>query len=75
MSRRATSSLIITLLGVSILGGAALPGISSARAAQLPHATALLSALIAELGVASVVVSHTGLREGLLLQRSRDFST
>lgn len=54
---------------------AAMPGISSARAAQLPHATALLSALIAELGVADVIVSHTGLREGLLLQRSRDFST
>ncbi len=54
---------------------AAVPGISSSRAAQLPDAAALLSALIAETGPASVVVSHTGLREGLLLQRSRDFST
>ena len=54
---------------------AAIPGISSARAAQLPHASALLAALVAELQPASVVVSHTGLREGLLLQRSRDFST
>lgn len=54
---------------------AAVPGISSSRAAQLPDAAALLSALIAETGPASVVVSHTGLREGLLLERSRDFST
>jgi len=47
---------------------AAMPGISSARAAQLPHAAALLNALVAELGPAEVVVSTTGLREGLLMQ-------
>ena len=49
---------------------AAVPGVSSARAAQLPHASALLSALVAELQPESVIVSHTGLREGLLFQRS-----
>ncbi|WP_088311498.1 Ppx/GppA phosphatase family protein [Novosphingobium sp. B 225] len=54
---------------------AAIPRISSTRAAQLPHASALLSAMVAELGPDSVVFSHTGLREGLLFQRSRDFST
>lgn len=54
---------------------ATVPGISSSRAAQLPHASALLSALIAETAPDSVIVSHTGLREGLILQRSRDFST
>lgn len=47
---------------------AAIPGVSSARAAQLPHASALLSALVAETGVADVQVSLTGLREGLLMQ-------
>lgn len=51
------------------------PGISSARAAQLADASALLAALIGETEPASVIVSHTGLREGLLLQRSRNFST
>jgi exopolyphosphatase/guanosine-5'-triphosphate,3'-diphosphate pyrophosphatase len=47
---------------------AALPGISTARAAQLPHASALLSALVAETGAKIVQVSTTGLREGLLWQ-------
>lgn len=54
---------------------AAIPGVSSARAAQLPHASALLSALIAETGVAEVQISLTGLREGLLLRGGVDFST
>lgn len=45
---------------------AALPGINTARAGQLSHASALLSALIAETGAAHVQVSTTGLREGLL---------
>lgn len=45
---------------------AALPGINSARAAQLGHASALLAALIAETGARTVQVSTTGLREGLL---------
>lgn len=53
---------------------AAIPGISSSRAAQLPHASALLAALVAETGPDSVVVSQTGLREGLVLQRSRYFT-
>lgn len=53
---------------------AAIQGISTTRAAQLPHASALLAALIAETGVDSVVVSRTGLREGLVLQRSRYFT-
>ena len=45
---------------------AALPGISSARAAQLDHAAAMLAALIAETGAQTVQISTTGLREGLL---------
>ena len=44
----------------------ALPGISSARAAQLDHAAALRAALIAETGAQTVQISTTGLREGLL---------
>ncbi len=47
---------------------AALSGISSTRAGQLSHASALLSALIAETGATQVQVSATGLREGLLSQ-------
>lgn len=45
---------------------AALPGISSDRAAQLTHASALLSALVAEAAPRDVQVSGAGLREGLL---------
>lgn len=45
---------------------AALPGISSDRAGQLAHASALLSALVAETAPRDVQVSGAGLREGLL---------
>lgn len=48
---------------------ASLPGINASRASQLPHAAALLSALIAETGAGTVQVSTTGLREGLLSQQ------
>lgn len=44
-------------------------GISSARAASLPDAAALLAVLLRELKPARVVVSGWGLREGLLAQR------
>lgn len=54
---------------------AALPGISSARAAQLDHASALLSALVAETGAKTVQVSTTGLREGLLAAKLGQLST
>lgn len=54
---------------------AALPGISSARAAQLAHASALLSALVAETGAPTVQVSRTGLREGLLAASLGQLST
>ncbi|HOA50067.1 MAG TPA: hypothetical protein PKJ55_11550 [Novosphingobium sp.] len=53
---------------------AAIPGVSAARAAQLAHASALLSALVAELGPADVEVSGAGLREGLLVTPGK-FST
>lgn len=53
---------------------AAIPGISAARAAQLGHASALLSALVAELSPADVEVSGAGLREGLLVAPA-EFST
>ncbi|MEQ1499566.1 MAG: hypothetical protein ABL914_13000 [Novosphingobium sp.] len=48
---------------------AALPRITPQRAAQLGHASALLSALLVETGARSVQVSKTGLREGLLSQQ------
>lgn len=47
---------------------AAIPGVSSARAAQLGHASALLWALVAETEPAEVVISGAGLREGLLFK-------
>lgn len=47
---------------------AAIPGVSSSRAAQLSHASALLWALVAEIGPREVVVSNAGLREGLLFK-------
>lgn len=46
---------------------AAIPGVSTSRAAQLGHASALLAALVAEIGPAEVEVSGAGLREGLLV--------
>jgi exopolyphosphatase/guanosine-5'-triphosphate,3'-diphosphate pyrophosphatase len=54
---------------------AALPKISSARAAQLGDASALLAALIAETGAPQVQVSTTGLREGLLAAQLGQLST
>jgi exopolyphosphatase/pppGpp-phosphohydrolase len=54
---------------------AAVPGISSVRAAQLGHAAALLWALIAEVGPGEVIVSNAGLREGLLFKDRQKFST
>jgi len=53
---------------------AAIPGVSAGRAAQLGHASALLSALVAEIQPADVEVSGAGLREGLLVQAAK-FST
>lgn len=53
---------------------AAIPGVSAGRAAQLGHASALLSALVAEVQPADVEVSAAGLREGLLVQAAK-FST
>lgn len=47
---------------------AAIPGIPTARAAQLGHASAMLSALVAETRPASVVASGAGLREGLVFK-------
>jgi exopolyphosphatase / guanosine-5'-triphosphate,3'-diphosphate pyrophosphatase len=47
---------------------AAIPGVSSSRALQLGHASAMLWALVAEIGPREVVVSNAGLREGLLFK-------
>lgn len=47
---------------------AGVPGVSSSRAVQLEHASALLWALIAEIGSSEVAVSGAGLREGLLFK-------
>lgn len=48
---------------------AALPGVSSARAAQLADASALLAALTLEVAPSQIVISSFGLREGLLYAR------
>ena len=48
---------------------AAIPGISSVRAAGLPDAAAMLRVMLAELQPDGVVFSSWGLREGLLFQR------
>lgn len=53
----------------------AIPGVSSGRAGQLDHAGALLRALAGETRVGEVVVSNAGLREGLLFEAARQFST
>lgn len=45
------------------------PAISSARAATIPHAAALLAVLVRLLGSSELVVSAYGLREGLLFER------
>ena len=45
---------------------AALPGVASARRSQMPAAAALLTALVDQLQPSSLVISSTGLREGLL---------
>ena len=50
---------------------AAMPGISTARAAQLSHASAMLWALVSEVGPREVVVSNAGLREGLLFKGAK----
>lgn len=52
---------------------AALPGVKTDRAAQVPHAAALLRALVVRTGAETVCVSNAGLREGLLAHRQ--FST
>lgn len=49
---------------------AAIPGVSASRAPQLGHASALLWALVAEIGPGDVIVSNAGLREGLLFMGS-----
>ncbi len=46
-----------------------IPAISSARAATLGNASALLAVLVRELGSADLIVSAHGLREGLLFER------
>ncbi len=50
---------------------AAVPGVSSVRAGQLGHASAMLHALVARTGAGAVVVSNAGLREGLLFKPHR----
>ena len=45
---------------------AALPGVASARRSQMPAAAALLTALVDQLQPSRLVISSTGLREGLL---------
>lgn len=47
---------------------AAVPGLAASRIASLPHAAALLLALLERIQPASVVFSSWGLREGLLFQ-------
>jgi exopolyphosphatase/guanosine-5'-triphosphate,3'-diphosphate pyrophosphatase len=56
-------------------GLAQFKGVSNARAAQLGDASALLAALVGEVTPGQVVVSATGLREGLLVQSAQQFST
>lgn len=46
----------------------AIPGMASNRAAQVPDAVALLSALVNIMGSQEMIVSSSGLREGLLYQ-------
>ena len=47
-------------------GIGSLPGVSSTRRPQMPAAAAMLDALVEELEPAALVVSATGLREGVL---------
>jgi len=49
-----------------------IPAISSARAATLSQASALLAVLVRELGCPELIVSAHGLREGLLFERLTD---
>lgn len=46
-----------------------IPTISSARAATLGHASALLAVLVREVGSSELIISAHGLREGLLFDR------
>lgn len=48
---------------------AAIPGISSSRAAGLPDAAAMLCVMLKELAPSALVISAWGLREGLLFER------
>ena len=43
-----------------------IPGMSSTRAAAMPDAVALLAALTSSIGVPAMIISSSGLREGLL---------
>lgn len=56
-------------------GLAQFKGVSNARAAQLGDASALLAALVGEVGPGAIEISSTGLREGLLVQSALQFST
>lgn len=47
-------------------------GISSSRAAGLPHAAAMLRVILREFAPESLVISAWGLREGLLFDRLKD---
>jgi exopolyphosphatase / guanosine-5'-triphosphate,3'-diphosphate pyrophosphatase len=46
----------------------AVPGLSSSRIPQLPHAAQLLAILQKELSAPALIISSTGLREGLLYE-------
>jgi exopolyphosphatase/guanosine-5'-triphosphate,3'-diphosphate pyrophosphatase len=46
----------------------AIPGMSAARASAIPDAALLLSVLVRQLGTSGMVISSSGLREGLLYQ-------
>lgn len=63
-----TRRLKATIRDLTVQRLVAMPGINTARAPQLGHATALLHALVAETRPASVAVSSAGLREGLLFK-------
>ncbi len=57
------------LKGAEVAALAALPGISSARAPTIEDAAMLLEPLARALGASALVVSTSGLREGLLFDR------
>ncbi len=69
LDREQAQRIARELAGMAPADLADIPGISSARAASLPDAAALMRALLGELKPAGIVASSWGLREGLLYQR------